>query len=887
MNCSRIMLAIALLLSLNHSYAQQRYDCQTRTGGGGNYYPTPAPPPPPRPPFDPLQQLQTLQLITSHQRKANEDAMRMKKIQEEFFKKSPESNNINAAALHLNGGTFSVYVPDSTAPTVPTVNAHSHVHPHAGRASRSFGGSNTYSTGVYIPAEYSPEEEAKLAAMSEEASREAERIFTKIRVEEYRKEKDAHPIYREYWETDAEHQAFVQKYEAMHPNLTKRNANPQWTSGDDEYMAKIDRSLANKRQAREEAAAKAKIASSAVQKEQSNNINNASRQDSKKPSILAIPGDNNVPQGAIIIQTGKPSRSSPSACVQTTMEPTNSTPRRHENYPSNPVFYSSSNTTPSITTPSVNNNNSSIFSETWNSITGWFTGRTAREKIEKKAAERSRIAMGYYRARIACENERKTAIFNSLSNLQENNTRLGALFSPAKTIPYKAPDQPSSHSGDSQHLYLSDEGRARLLENQLIRMYGKKAVDELIRKNIELDDARAEREEAERQRDLLLAERSRSRYEFDFMDGKVPLLAHEEQAAIDQSLADVPENIVDLADQAAQKVEDLKRSHPFFQGPKPPRSPNEASRIKAAFDLRAYQDAEKKKAEEVERSHKRRLEIEERAAEQDWIDRKSGKKLAMQALHIAIGGLSGSAPKNGGGPINPSQGGSATATISEYGAVVISYPKAAISSALANISARLFGRGPSSSVGSGGSRTPEEPEVKEQENPNHQNSHEAAEIESKIAMSAMQETSSATKIELHKYWESLMRDPAHGNKITMQSIEEAIAGIAAEQNGFLAGPLKRDITPAAEFIDKFGQAWDVKAAVSRAPNGKHIFDPNKLIESIKRDLLIGENIILDLRKLEGADIPIFYEKIRTSLTSQDVKRILVVIKDETLNNIIK
>lgn len=410
--------------------------------------------------------------------------------------------------------------------------------------------------------------------------------------------------------------------------------------------------------------------------------------------------------------------------------------------PTKPILKKQDDYTPhgsddrSESTPCVNDGpDNYVFPAALHRLTGWFTGRTAREKKEKEAAERSRIAMGRYRARIAYENERKTAAFSALSNLQENNTRLGALFSPAKTIPYKAPDQPSSHSGDSQHLYLSDEGRARLLENQLIRMYGKKAVDELIRKNIELDDARAEREKAESQRDLVLAESSRSRYEFGF-EGRVPSRTPEEQAVIDQSLTGIPENIVDLADQAAKKVEDLKSSHPFYQGANPPKSPNHDRRLKAAFDLCNNQNAEKKKAEEVEKLAAQRLESEERAAEQDREDTKSGKKLAKQVLSLAIGGLSGSAPKSGGGPVNPSQSGSASATISEYGAVVISYPKAAISTALANISARLFGRGPSSSVGSGGSKTPEEPEVKEQEFKSNEHkpltNKEAAELAKKL-----------------------------------------------------------------------------------------------------------------------------------------------------------
>lgn len=396
----------------------------------------------------------------------------------------------------------------------------------------------------------------------------------------------------------------------------------------------------------------------------------------------------------------------------TPAKPTKSIPKKQDDY----TPHGSDDRSES--TPCVNDGpDNYVFPAALHRLTGWFTGRTAREKKEKEAAERSRIAMGRYRARIAYENERKTAAFSALSNLQENNTRLGALFSPAKTIPYKAPDQPSSHSGDSQHLYLSDEGRARLLENQLIRMYGKKAVDELIRKNIELDDARAERENTERKRDLVLAERSRARYELGF-EGKIPCLTPQEQAFIDKSLADIPENIVDLAGQAAQKVEDLKRSHPFYQEPNPPRSPNEASRTKAAFDLRAYQDAEKKKADEVERLDKSRREAEERREDEDRRDRRSGKKLVMQLTQgiLSLGNVvKGENFKISGWPFPPAGNGTATMHGNPDVHINLSAVYASVRRLGASIGS-LFYRDTPASAGSGGSRTPEEPEVKEQEN---------------------------------------------------------------------------------------------------------------------------------------------------------------------------
>lgn len=139
---------------------------------------------------------------------------------------------------------------------------------------------------------------------------------------------------------------------------------------------------------------------------------------------------------------------------------------------------------------------------------------------------------------------------------------------------------------------------------------------------------------------------------------------------------------------------------------------------------------------------------------------------------------------------------------------------------------------------------------------------------------------------IKEYWESLMRDPAHGNKITIKSIDEALVGLAAEEQGLLKGPLIRDTTPAAEFIDRVGQAWDVKAAVSKAPNGKYIFNADTLCASIKRDLSLGENILLDLTKLEINDFPILLDRIKSNFSQEEIKRIAVALQKTKFGELI-
>jgi len=140
------------------------------------------------------------------------------------------------------------------------------------------------------------------------------------------------------------------------------------------------------------------------------------------------------------------------------------------------------------------------------------------------------------------------------------------------------------------------------------------------------------------------------------------------------------------------------------------------------------------------------------------------------------------------------------------------------------------------------------------------------------------------ELTMQEYFESLMPDPAHGHKITMKSIDEAIAGLAAEKKGFIPGPLRRDPTGAAEFIDAGGQAWDVKVGISRAPNGKYIFDPKHLMDGINMNLKCGENVILDLTKLEEADFPILYDHVLKYIPRVDYKKIIVAMaKDQVLS----
>jgi hypothetical protein len=99
----------------------------------------------------------------------------------------------------------------------------------------------------------------------------------------------------------------------------------------------------------------------------------------------------------------------------------------------------------------------------------------------------------------------------------------------------------------------------------------------------------------------------------------------------------------------------------------------------------------------------------------------------------------------------------------------------------------------------------------------------------------------------------LARDPAHGNRMTSSSKQEAIVGIALEAAGKLPGPIVREQSGKSEFVDANGQRWDVKAFTSKYPKRKGGFVLGKAVEKLKREFAVGENVILDTRDLDVAD----------------------------------
>jgi hypothetical protein len=105
-------------------------------------------------------------------------------------------------------------------------------------------------------------------------------------------------------------------------------------------------------------------------------------------------------------------------------------------------------------------------------------------------------------------------------------------------------------------------------------------------------------------------------------------------------------------------------------------------------------------------------------------------------------------------------------------------------------------------------------------------------------------------------------DPANKAKlVTPKGIAEGQVGLAVSRSGKVPGPLRRDPTGAAEFIDAGGKAWDVKGPNSGRPPAQGGFDVATDADKIATSIGQGENVIVDTSKMTPADVKLLEAEI--------------------------
>ena len=141
------------------------------------------------------------------------------------------------------------------------------------------------------------------------------------------------------------------------------------------------------------------------------------------------------------------------------------------------------------------------------------------------------------------------------------------------------------------------------------------------------------------------------------------------------------------------------------------------------------------------------------------------------------------------------------------------------------------------------------------------------------------------KINSNDFYKTFKSDPAHNNKTTPNSIQEATAGIACIEQGLLKD-LIRSPRGAEEFIDtKTGIPWDVKTARSNSLDGDRIFDIVEFIDSLKKAYREQENIILQITDLSEEDAKILIRELTQIFNEKEMTKTLVVHADDHTRSI--
>lgn len=99
--------------------------------------------------------------------------------------------------------------------------------------------------------------------------------------------------------------------------------------------------------------------------------------------------------------------------------------------------------------------------------------------------------------------------------------------------------------------------------------------------------------------------------------------------------------------------------------------------------------------------------------------------------------------------------------------------------------------------------------------------------------------------------DALATDPARGGVIDPKGEREKEIGLGAEAAGLIPGPITRDSTGAAEFIDVNGHAWDVKGFRSDFLPMQGGFEIERAMRNIEKELLSGHNVIVDTGNLSA------------------------------------
>lgn len=149
-------------------------------------------------------------------------------------------------------------------------------------------------------------------------------------------------------------------------------------------------------------------------------------------------------------------------------------------------------------------------------------------------------------------------------------------------------------------------------------------------------------------------------------------------------------------------------------------------------------------------------------------------------------------------------------------------------------------------------------------------------------------TKAIIKIDSNPRWKQFRFDPARNFQCNLTTIEEAIAGIAAEEQGLLHN-LVRETSGGSEFVDTIKKVWDVKTPKSFSSTGKYIFSEEneikEFINGLKKSLnnKPSGNFLVNISFLQNVDhIKLYNELVK--LSKEQLGKIIIIDASNVANS---
>ncbi len=131
-----------------------------------------------------------------------------------------------------------------------------------------------------------------------------------------------------------------------------------------------------------------------------------------------------------------------------------------------------------------------------------------------------------------------------------------------------------------------------------------------------------------------------------------------------------------------------------------------------------------------------------------------------------------------------------------------------------------------------------------------------------------------------EYWQDQLHlaiDPARGDKVATDGIEEAVVALHASHHGVLRG-IEREATGHSEFTDWQGQMWDVKSPISSPPGSAWSLDVGHQLQVVKEEVEGDENVLLNLTLCNPVDVALVQAALKEGLSDWESVRVLVLAK---------